>query len=163
MFDQPGHRTRTRRALVGAAGGVGATVVMTGFMRLLRPRGAWAQSPQVIQSTAAERAGMRGAARAAARTVAWLPGHLGMGAVLGTAYGLVPHRPGIRTSVPYALATWAVSYAGVMPALRLYPTPGKDIRSRGLTTLAAHVVFGAALGPLTGALLRPGGFGSRVG
>jgi hypothetical protein len=163
MFDQVGDQTRTRRALVGAAGGVGATVVMTGFMRLLRPRGAWAQSPQVIQSAAAERAGMRGPARATARTVGWLPGHLGMGAALGTGYALLPHRPGIRTSVPYALAVWAVSYAGVMPALRLYPSPAKDVRSRGLTTLAAHVVFGAALGPLTGALLRPGRIGCRVG
>ncbi|HEX2140806.1 MAG TPA: DUF6789 family protein, partial [Candidatus Limnocylindria bacterium] len=79
--------------------------------------------------------------------------HLGIGAGLGAAFALLRRLvplfriPG--AGVAYALGVWATSYAGLLPALKIMPMPGNDRPGRPPVMIAAHVVFGLALGLLT--------------
>ena len=48
----------------------------------------------------------------------------------------------------YATGIWLVSYQGWVPALGIMAPASRDRRGRVVTMLAAHWVYGAALGGL---------------
>ena len=84
--------------------------------------------------------------------------HLGFGASAGALFGLLVTRTGAvhgsaaiaaLMGVMYATGIWLVSYQGWVPALRIMPPASSDRRGRVVTMLAAHWVYGAALGILT--------------
>ena len=54
----------------------------------------------------------------------------------------------------YATGIWLVSYQGWVPALGIMPPASRDRRGRVATMLAAHWVYGAALGVLATVLRR---------
>ena len=58
------------------------------------------------------------------------------------------------TGVLYATGIWLVSYQGWVPALGIMPPASGDRRGRVVTMLAAHWVYGAALGTLARLLRR---------
>ena len=80
--------------------------------------------------------------------------HLAVGAAAGAAYAaaLEPVRP--RAVAPalmgaaFGTVFWLASYWGVLPALGLMPEPPRDERVRPHVMLAAHWIFGGALGVL---------------
>jgi hypothetical protein len=79
--------------------------------------------------------------------------HFAFGAGLGAAFalGLATWSPDRRdlalpAALPYALAVWAISYVGWIPALRLLPPPTRDDPDRPVAMVAAHLVFGTVLG-----------------
>jgi len=80
--------------------------------------------------------------------------HVATGATLGGIFGALPqpnrlmHRIGLGTT--YGLGVYTLNYAGLAPRLRLMPRPSQDRPGRQITTLAAHLVFGATLGCLLG-------------
>jgi hypothetical protein len=86
--------------------------------------------------------------------------HVGFGAATGAAFELLRENvelpgPAVGQGVAWALAVWAVSYAGWLPGLDILPPPHRDRPGRVPSMIAAHVVYGAALGALTGS--RAGG------
>lgn len=75
--------------------------------------------------------------------------HLSFGATAGAGYPAFAGRTGLHPAAEgalYGLAVWGGSYLGVMPATGLYRAPTEDTASRNLMLVAAHAVWGAALG-----------------
>jgi hypothetical protein len=73
--------------------------------------------------------------------------HFGYGAGVGTIYALaepvMPLPRGLRGPA-YALAVWAVSYAGWLPAVKTLPPPQKRPAGRNLLLVVSHLVWGVA-------------------
>ena len=76
--------------------------------------------------------------------------HIAFGAAAGAGFGLItraiPAAAVNVAAVPWAMVVWAVSYFGWLPALRILPPPTEDRPGRAWTMLAAHAIFGLALG-----------------
>lgn len=81
--------------------------------------------------------------------------HAGFGGVVGAAYALLPrYGPAPLRGVLTALAVWAVSYQGWVPALGILPPASRDKPGRPAVMIGAHVVFGAVLGTVEDRLRR---------
>jgi hypothetical protein len=85
--------------------------------------------------------------------------HIAFGAVGGVVFEALRRRlpdrtPILPVAVTFAVAIWAVSYAGWAPALGLMPSPRRDRPGRQLSMVAAHVVYGATLGVLAGRIRK---------
>lgn len=140
----------------GAFDGAIATAVMTGAMLLARRWGLLARSkrlpPTDITSRTAARLGinLNHSGRLAATTLM----HTGFGASLGALFAVIRKTKRLRSMPPtsmgiaFAMAVWAVSYAGWIPAVGLLPRPDRDRSGRPATTVLAHVIFGGVLGGL---------------
>ncbi|HEX6506048.1 MAG TPA: DUF6789 family protein [Chloroflexota bacterium] len=139
------------RIVRGSASGLAATAAMSAVMvagKRLELLGT--PPPKQITQSAGRRAG--GNPRSApepAFDAAWLAAHASYGAALGVAYTLVrpllPDKP-TTAGLMYGIGVWAANYAGILPLLGLYPTPGEDSTSRQSVMFAAHLMYGAVLG-----------------
>jgi len=73
--------------------------------------------------------------------------HFGFGTAAGALYGLLAR--GDRTpsiaGVGYALAIWAASYQGWVPALGILPAATRDLPGRPAVMICGHVVYGTIL------------------
>ena len=135
----------------GAVAGIGATAAMSVVMLAAQRAGFMQKQPpeQIVErgadatDTPADENQIDAAATLA---------HFGFGALAGSVFGLVTRalRPGVPEllAVPWALGVWAVSYLGWVPALHIMPRADRDDPGRAWTMIAAHVVYGAALGAL---------------
>jgi hypothetical protein len=79
--------------------------------------------------------------------------HLGFGAAVGSLFGVLTANPSVRrhpiaSGTSYAMAVWAASYLGWVPAIGALPIAAKDDSSRRRANVISHVVFGATLGRL---------------
>ena len=79
--------------------------------------------------------------------------HVGYGAVAGAGLGLLANRlrsvpARVAAGVAYGAAVYAGSYAGWLPATNLMPKPSRDLTSRQVTMVLAHLVYGGVLGAL---------------
>jgi len=142
------------RLAKGLLAGVVATAPMTVAMELGRRAGLLRRlPPEAITDRLLDSAGTTMANREQRQSVAVLV-HLATGAALGAIYAALPrpnrltHRIGLGAS--YGLGVYTLNYAGLAPKLRLMPPPSQDRPGRQVTTLAAHLVFGATLGWLLG-------------
>lgn len=149
-----------RAALGGAVAGAVATVPMSVVMLAAERVGLMgAQPPALIAEEGLERAGVRPSAPATAATATVL--HFAFGAGAGALFGLGHGRgassgPPFARGIGYGLLVYAASYAGWVPAVGIMPAPTQDRPGRQPAMIAAHVVFGAALAVLVGALVpRP--------
>lgn len=144
------------RLLSGALAGTIATAPMTAFMtrayRLLPPEEKTPLPPAEITAKVTEETGLRPHLDRDARRRTTLIAHFGYGAACGALYAALPPRldalPPIRRGIGFGLAVWAVSYLGLLPALGLLPPATQNPARRNALMIAAHVVFGAALGLL---------------
>jgi hypothetical protein len=76
-----------------------------------------------------------------------LVAHLGFGATVGAVYALLPRLGGpLPRGISWALAVYAASYQGWVPAMGALPPASRDRRDRVAVMVAAHVVYGAVLG-----------------
>jgi hypothetical protein len=78
--------------------------------------------------------------------------HVAFGATGGAAFGALanafrPRMPELL-GIPLALAIWATSYFGWIPALHVLPAPDRDVPGRAWTMFLVHLAYGAALGAL---------------
>ena len=141
----------------GAVAGGVATLPMTGVMLAAGGAGLMGrQPPEVITDAALEAVGVDSPSETVEKT-ATATAHMGFGIAMGALFALLRHRYRPRAApvidgVGFALAVWALSYRGWVPALRIMPRPEDDRPGRPQSMIAAHVVYGAALG----ALLRDG-------
>jgi uncharacterized membrane protein YagU involved in acid resistance len=132
------------------------TAVMMALHRKLPPQEPRKLPPQEVTESIAAKAGAahhldREPKRKAAATVA----HFAFGAAAGAVYGAMAERlPGgpAGGGIAYGLAVWAGNYLGVFPALGVRrPSTEQPPRREG-ALVAAHVVWGAALGIATSRL-----------
>ena len=145
----------TRAVLTGAGAGVAATVVMTGVMLGLQRAGLLGRMPpRLIVEHALARFGIRRHTSRGTRKALTLAAHIGFGASQGALYALGhtiaakrghAAHPTLTTGIPFALAVWAVNYAGWIPQVGIMPPPSRDRMGRPTSMILAHVVYGAAL------------------
>jgi hypothetical protein len=139
----------------GAIAGSIATVPMSGAMAAAGTAGLMGrQPPELIAGAALAAAGAPEPSREAEMAVAAVA-HLGFGMAMGALYALLerrlrPRTPPVLNGIGFGLAVWAVSYRGWVPALGIMPPPERDRPGRPASMVAAHVVYGAALGALVG-------------
>jgi uncharacterized membrane protein YagU involved in acid resistance len=132
--------------------GLAGTVLMTGVIYA----GKWlgllqTPPPKEISARVEGAAGVQ--PTGSAFSLSWLAAHLAFGTVLGGLY------PWLRKAYPgpplvegtlFGLSVWFQAYVGVLPELGLYPSPTEDNTSRQVVMAAAHVVYGATVGVISG-------------
>lgn len=74
--------------------------------------------------------------------------YLGYGADAGVGYCAVtpPLARNIWTGARYGFVVWNAGYEGWFPLMGILPPAHRDARGRDITMLAAHTVYGVALG-----------------
>ena len=147
------------RALVGAVGGLIATIPMTVFMAMTHDRLPTSEQyplpPREITDVVAARAGSAGQLDEGEATALAYAAHFGFGAAAGTLYGeFAPLLPGpaLALGISYGLVVWAGNYLGILPALDILQPATQHPPRRTELMIAAHVIWGAALGLVTAQL-----------
>lgn len=150
------HQTQPENSIVkGALAGFVATLPMTIFMlatqRFLPKRQQYELPPEMITKDLAHRTHIRHRLNKQLILVATTASHFGYGAAMGAAYGPLQKRvplPALAQGVLYGLLVWAASYLGLLPLLGISASGQREPVRRNLMMIAAHVVWGAALGAM---------------
>jgi hypothetical protein len=152
-----------RSLLAGATAGAVATVAMSALMLAAKRIGITGTlPPELIARKAIEAVADNPPGDDKEDAVAAVA-HVGFGAVAGVIFELLIIRAdaarrsaaiGASAGALYATGIWLVSYQGWVPALGIMPAASRDRRGRVATMLAAHWVYGAALGVLATVLRR---------
>ncbi|HEY5955359.1 MAG TPA: hypothetical protein VIV60_02350 [Polyangiaceae bacterium] len=152
----------------GATAGTIATLAMSAVMLELQDQG-WLgrMPPQLIVDRVLSSFSLKQRTRPVFRHGLSSIAHLGFGTAMGVTYAAGTYftqcvspqdrqrEPTLRTAIPFAVAVWASSYAGWLPALGLMPAPSRDRPGRPISMLAAHIVYGATLAVVLRALNSP--------
>ena len=81
-----------------------------------------------------------------------MAGHFAYGTAAGALYATFARKlrfsPVLR-GIGYGLVVWTISYLNLLPALRILRPATEHPAGRNALMIAAHVVWGAALGVLT--------------
>jgi len=141
------------KTVTGAMSGFVATIPMTVAMlainKLLARPHRQRLEPRKITDDMLGRVGLRDDLSEEERKQAALAAHFAFGSAAGSLYPVVepfiPAPPAIRGPL-FGLGVWAVSYCGVLPAIETLPSPEKRPLGRTALLVAAHLVWGAALG-----------------
>lgn len=131
------------RATGGAIAGLVATAAMSsGFLLAQRIHLIGKLPPEIIVEKISP--GMSAERRKPVAAIM----HAGYGAAAGAVYMMVTPREfrGRESGALFALLVWAAGYEGWIPLLGILPAAHRDRRGRAATILAAHLVFGEALG-----------------
>ena len=79
--------------------------------------------------------------------------HFGYGAAVGSLYpafrDFLPGRQPVATGVLFGLLVWMVSYLGLMPGVRLYPSAKDEPARMNWIMILAHIIWGGFAGVLT--------------
>ncbi len=145
------------RALVGAIGGLGATLVLSGL------REAWSKIGLVFETAPmqvvdrVEELGLVGDLSPRGRRLLTAFAHFAYGAGTGTAFGLLRRErggTGEEASVGSALGVlaWGVGWASWLPLTGVHRAPWTQKTPKVLLPVIDHAVFGAAWGLLYWAL-----------
>jgi hypothetical protein len=146
--------------LAGGVGGFVATAPMTAFMELARRyflpcHQQYGLPPRQITMRVASWAGLKRHLAEPEKKAATFAAHFSYGAAAGAVYGPCCQyigRPGVASGIVHGLAVWSGSYLGLLPALGILPPATRHPLRRNALMIAAHVVWGAALGGLTSCL-----------
>lgn len=141
----------TRGGLAGAI----ATIPMTAVMLTAEKTGLMGKiPPKHITLDLLRFAGVRHTSHRE-RNTATMGLHFTYGMSTGALYGWLARRlrlpvPGIVQGIGYALAVWAASYMGWIPALGIMRPEQRQGKGWILSNVTAHVVYGAVLGAIAG-------------
>lgn len=141
------------KLLVGAVAGLGATVPMTAAMEIMHrnlpEEEQYPLPPRTITMKAADAVDLKDKMDEEERTTLTLVSHFAYGAAAGALYAplarKIPLSP-MLAGASYGLAVWAGSYLGWLPALGVLKPATKHPVRRTALMIAAHLVWGAALG-----------------
>jgi hypothetical protein len=147
------------RALTGALGGLGATVVLSGL------REAWARVGLVFETAPmqvvdrVEELGLVGDLSPRGRRLLTILAHFTYGAGTGMSFGLLRRERGglwEEASVGSALGmlAWGVGWASWLPLTGVHRAPWTQKTPKVLLPVIDHAVFGSAWGLLYWALRR---------
>jgi hypothetical protein len=142
-------RSRMNRYLAGGVAGVIATAVMTVAITLGKRAGLLhIPPPEQVTTSVTNKAQPGAEAPAPGFTPGSLLAHHAFGAAGGVGYVVarrfLPDSPPLA-GLAWAGLIWVTAYAGVLPALKLYPWPDQDRASRMAVMIGAHAVHGAVL------------------
>jgi uncharacterized membrane protein YagU involved in acid resistance len=137
--------------LTGAVAGAAATVPMTLTLYGVAPflPHVRAFPPRVAVRMVTGKAGLWQQSSARQRNRLSWAGHFGYGALMGGVYAPLANQygaAGAGSGVAFGLAVWAGSYLGLLPALGIRGPLRRSFRSDHVQLVAAHLVWGAALG-----------------
>ena|SRR5438552_10872626 len=148
--------------LKGALAGFLATAPMTVFMLVTQrflPRGQrYDLPPEIITKELAHRAHVRQHMAKWQILAATTVSHFGYGAAMGTLYRPLEKRtplPAVVKGVLFGLGIWAGSYLVLLPLLGMSESGQREPGRRNLMMIAAHIVWGSAMGLLADAPLIP--------
>ena len=139
------------RAVTGALGGLGATLVLSGL------REAWARVGLVFETAPmqvvdrVEELGLVGDLSPGGKRLLTIIAHFAYGAGTGMAFGLLRRErggPGEEASVGSALGVlaWGVGWASWLPLTGVHKAPWVQKTPKVLLPVIDHAVFGAAWG-----------------
>ena len=148
-----------KRAMTGAIGGLGATLVLSGL------REAWARVGLVFETAPmqvvdrVEELGLVGELSPWGRRLLTVFAHFAYGAGTGMFFGLLRRErggPGEEASVGSALGVlaWGAGWASWLPLTGVHKAPWTQKTPKVLLPVIDHAVFGAAWGLLYRALRR---------
>ena len=149
------------RALAGALGGLGATLVLSGL------REAWSKIGLVFETAPmqvvdrVEELGLVGELSPWGRRLLTVAAHFAYGAGTGMSFGLLRREkggPGEEASVGSALGVlaWGVGWASWLPLTGVHRAPWTQKTPKVLLPVVDHAVFGAAWGLVNLMLSRRG-------
>ena len=155
-----------KRLLLGAAAGFAATAPMTLAMiwmhRRLPAGERYPLPPRTVTMETLETAGIVEEKRLteAEKTGLTLVSHFGYGTAIGALYAPLAHAvpaPHVAKGAAFALAVWAGSYLGWLPAAGLISPATEHTARRNALMIAAHLVWGASVGLVVGQLDQASG------
>ena len=145
------------KIIAGALAGLASTVPMSAVMLGLHRRLPWweryALPPRQITEEITERVGVHHHLNEEAHDAAAIASHFAYGAAAGALYAPIAEKikaPPVVKGIAFALGVWTLSYLGWLPSARILPIATEHPPRRNLLMIAAHIVWGAALGTLTG-------------
>jgi hypothetical protein len=146
------------RLVQGAIAGLTATVPMTAAMKIgadqLPRHERYPLPPRLITKELARKSGVSHDLTESEVLALTIAAHFGYGATMGAAYSAMtpPKWTGPLTGIAFGLRVWASSYLGALPGLNLLRPATKHPARRNALMIAAHVVWGSALGAALHAL-----------
>jgi hypothetical protein len=140
---EPGPLARALQAAIAGAEAAGAMTAL----RLAAHRAGWVRAtvPQAVEQSIARELGVHRAGEAVGHQAAAELLHLGYGAALGAAAGLLPSsrdRSLLLRGGVLAAAVWGLSLLGMAPLTRLVRPPWEAPARENAVDLAGHALFG---------------------
>lgn len=142
------------RILEGALAGLVATAPMSVFMllaqRLLPKRQQYALPPERITTAFLRRIGVKKNVNQPEVKLASFLNHFLYGSLLGTCYPILMGKLPLPTPLKgpiFGLTVWAISYLGLIPALKLPASEAaqKQSAQRNLLMIGAHIIWGSTV------------------
>jgi uncharacterized membrane protein YagU involved in acid resistance len=138
----------------GAVAGLAATVPMTAAMaamhHMLPAEEQYPLPPRLITENALEAVELDNTLPEESEREMTMVNHFAYGTAMGAIYasGLqaLNAKPSVANGVAFGLGVWAGSYQALLPLAGLFPPAHKQPAARNALMIAAHIVWGAALG-----------------
>lgn len=144
--------TRIAAGIAGTVATIPMSAVMTALHAALPSDQQHPLPPRYITENAAATAGVSLGDSETEHKAGTLAAHFGYGTAAGVGYAAFAGKTGLHPATEgalYGLAVWGGSYLGLMPATGLYKSATEEPTARNLLMIAAHLVWGAALGVVT--------------
>ena len=145
------------RALAGALGGVGGTIVLTGLRGLLKKTGlVFDTAPTQVVDRVEELVSPGGFSPNARRALA-ATAHVAYGVGAGTAFGLLRRESGgageeAAVGSSLGILAWGVGWASWLPLAGVHSPPWEQRTPKVLLPALDHAAYGAAWGLIYSAL-----------
>lgn len=133
----------------GAVATIPMTLAMMAMYDDLPEREKYPLPPRKITMNLAQDMGIKHYLGDSEKVIMTMAAHFGYGAFAGAFY--FPLMKKLKVSdvlggMSYGLFIWGVSYLGILPATKLHPAATKMPKERNALMIAAHLVWGGALG-----------------
>ena len=138
-----------QRGLYGLIGGLGGTLVLTGFRQVLSLAGlVGATAPEQVIARL-EEFGILNESSSGTRRVFTAAAHLAYGAGIGAALGLLRRERGgaaeeAAVGSALGLLAWGANWSGLLPLTGIHQPPWKERTPKVILPVLDHLVFGAA-------------------
>jgi hypothetical protein len=142
-----------RRTASGALGGVGSTLVLTGFREALSAAGlVGATAPEQVIARL-EELGLLDDPSPEAWRVLTAVAHLTYGVGIGAALGLLRRERGgvaeeIAVGTALGIVVWGANWSGLLPLIGAHLPPWRERTPKVLLPIIDHAVYGATWGVL---------------
>lgn len=138
-----------RNALAGFIATIPMTLFMLGTQRFLPKGQQYELPPELLTKELAHRAHFKSHLKKKQIVAMSLVSHFGYGASVGSLYCFLEKRPNFPAPVKgalFGLLVWLVSYLGLAPLLGFSESGQTEPVRRNLMMIAAHGIWGSALG-----------------
>ena len=147
------------RALAGALGGAGATLVLSGLREALSRMGLVFETAPMQVVERAEELGLVNVSSPGARRLLTVAAHIAYGVGTGTALGLLRRErsgAGQETAVGSAMGilVWGAGWSSWLPLTGVHDPPWEQSSAKVLLPVLDHAVYGAAWGLIYWLLTR---------